>query len=176
VMLAMAAAYVLLFVGYHVATGLYLTDARATLTAGRDIDAFSDTVFLNLFENGSLATDIANALYGFARLLVPVSLVGSGKLEHLVFIGWQLLNVGVFVLAMRRVWWNPRLDPRTEFAAAWILAFLLTQGIFEPDYGTFLRHQTTLLPAFALLCLNAFWRDDGSTRPAPSLAPVGAGV
>jgi len=169
-MLAMAAAYLLMFVAYHFATGLYLTDARATLTAGRDIDVFSDTLFLNLFDNDNLLADIANALYGFTRLILPVSLLGSGKPEHLAFIAWQLVNVGVFYVAIRRVWWNPDLDARTEFAAAWIVAFLLTQGIFEPDYGTFLRHQTTLLPAFALLCINAFWRDDGSKRQPPAVA------
>ncbi|MEP7274841.1 MAG: hypothetical protein ABI812_00710 [Betaproteobacteria bacterium] len=172
--LAMAGAYLLLFASYYVATGQYLTDFRVGLTAGRDLDHFSDTAFPNRFDNDGLISDIGNAVYAFVRLIVPLWLLGSGKAQHLVFVVWELANVTVFAWAFARVWRVRGLDARTEFAAAWILAFSLTQGIFEPDYGTFLRHQTTLLPAFALLCLNAFWRAEGSS-PAPARATVSAG-
>ena len=168
--LAMFASYLLLFVGYHVITGEFLTDVRAHLTAGRDIDLFSDSLFANFFVNGDLYDDIANALFALGRLIMPVGLIGTGKLQHLAFAVWEALNVGVFVVLFARVWRRRETDARTEFAAAWVLAFTLIQAIFEPDYGSFLRHQTALLPAFAMLALNAFWSREGRPFPVRSRA------
>jgi hypothetical protein len=153
----MALVYVLLFAAYHLGTGGYLTDFRARLTAERDIDLYSATAFRNRFVNDNLVSDVLNAADAFVRLTVPIPLLAARKLQHLAFAVWELLNVGVFAVLFARAWRRRDIDARTEFAAAWILAFSLTQAMFEPDYGTFFRHQTTLLPAFALFCINAGW-------------------
>jgi len=155
--LLMFAAYIMLFVGYHLATGKFITDFRAALTAGRELDLFSDTAFPNRFANETLLDDVLNAMYAFVRLMIPLPLMATGKVQHLAFALWEVASVALFALLFARVWRVPNLDARTEFSAAWILAFSLTQGLFEPDYGTFLRHQTNLFPALALLTLNAVW-------------------
>lgn len=169
---AIAGVYMLLLVAYHLATDTYLTDFRTLLWTNRDIDQFSDSAFPNLFANDNVAFDILNAFFALFRLLLPFALLPTGKPQHLVFIVWELATLAAFVVVFRRVWRVPALDARTEFAAAWILAFTMTQALFEPDYGTFLRHQTALLPAFALLTLNALWpaRATGQSRPPEASA------
>jgi hypothetical protein len=153
----MTAAYLLVFVGHYLVTGTYLTDARVVLAADRELDLFSDSAFPNHVVNENLLDDVLNAFYALLRLLLPFPLLAVGKLQYVAFVVWEILNVALFAALFARVWRRADTDACTEFAAAWMLAFTLTQAIFESDYGTFLRHQTTLLPALALLCINAIW-------------------
>jgi len=173
--LAMAAVYVLMFVAYHAVTNDYLTAIRVVLTANRDVDLFSDSVFYNSLDADSVLNDIFNAAFGFVRLVMPFALLAIGKPQYFLFIAWEVANVVAFAWLFARAWRSPETDARTAFAAAWILAFTLVQGIFEADYGTFLRHQTTLLPALALLAVNTIWWPSGVRRTrADARAPSSA--
>jgi hypothetical protein len=154
-----------LLVAYHVVTGAYLTEWRSILTEGRDLDLFSDTAFSNAFPPTSLVNDFANAMTALVHLLFPTSMLSSGKVQHLAFALWEIVNVAAFVVLIRRVWRDDGASARLVFAAAWIVAFTLMQSTFEPDYGTFLRHQSTLLPLLAFIALETLW-------PARRLPPV----
>jgi len=162
--LAMTALYVMMFVAYHVVTNDYLTAIRVVLTANRDVDLFSDSVIYNTLDADGVLNDIVNAAFGFVRLVMPFALLAIGKPQYFLFIAWEIANVVAFAWLFARAWRRPDTDARTAFAAAWILAFTLVQGIFEADYGTFLRHQSTLLPALALLAVNTVWRPSGARR------------
>jgi hypothetical protein len=164
-------------VSYHLATGEYLTDWRNILTEGRDLDLFSDTAFSNPLPATSLAADFANAMLALLRLLVPYTMLASGKVQHLAFAAWELVNVAVFVVLLARAWRRDGASARLVFASAWVIAFTLTQSTFEPDYGTFLRHQTTLLPMLAFIAMETLWpapatRISAGRPDTPPPAPV----
>jgi len=176
---AMLVTFFALLVAYHLATGEYLTDWRNILTEGRDLDLFSDTAFANALPPTSLAADFANAMLALARLLVPYTMLASGKLQHLAFAGWELVNVVAFAILLSRAWRRDDASARLVFASSWIIAFTLTQSTFEPDYGTFLRHQTTLLPLLAFVAMETLWpseRARSAQRWAPGYEAISSGA
>jgi hypothetical protein len=163
--LAALVIFVGVLVAYHVATGLYLTEWRSILTENRDLDLFSDTAFSNTFNPPtSLPADVANAMIALVKLLLPYTMLSSGKVQHLAFAAWEVVNVAVFAVLIRRIWRDDASSARLVFAAAWVVAFTLMQSTFEPDYGTFLRHQATLLPMLVYIALETLW--PRGTRPA----------
>jgi hypothetical protein len=161
---AILSIFFLLLVSYFLATGEYLTGWRNILTEGRDLDLFSDTAFVNAYPLTSVWLDFVNAMVALAHLLVPYSMLASGKLQHVAFAAWELANVVVFGILVARAWRRRDAPARLVFAAAWVIAFTLTQSTFEPDYGTFLRHQTTLLPLLAFIALETLWPSASNNR------------
>lgn len=105
---------------------------------------------------------VGAALVMVALMVVPVPLLLSGSVYHLAaglaIAGlWLLVLVPVLRGRLREV---PRAcadEPgrvRAARAAALLLAFLLTQALFEPDYGSALKHLTPLLPLVLLVHLH----------------------
>jgi hypothetical protein len=94
----------------------------------------------------------ANALLTLILLAVPIPLIITGSPVYLVFAAmmivlWRTLFITVRD-GMRRGLF--RTDVRSARASAVLLATLPTLAIFEPDYGSYLKHLTPLLPLFFL--------------------------
>jgi hypothetical protein len=54
---------------------------------------------------------------------------------------------------------------RQSAAASWCVAFTIVQGMFEPDFGSFIKHETNLVPMLTYLYLSA-WRAPLAPREA----------
>ena len=111
----------------------------------------------------------ANALVTLVLLAVPAPLIITGSPVYLVFavvmaVLWWRLFATVREGMRQRLF---RADVRVARACALLLATLPTLAIFEPDYGSYIKHLTPLLPLF-LLPLRAR-REMGAhaRRPAP---------
>jgi len=111
----------------------------------------------------------ANALTTLVLLAIPVPLLVTGSPVYTVFAAVMVvLWLSLFATVrdgMRQGLF--RADVRTARACALLLATLPTLAIFEPDYGSYIKHLTPLLPLF-LLPLRA--RRDmraHARRPAP---------
>lgn len=160
------------FLGFHLvhlATGQYLTDSRFMLNINRWGDPDAVTAIQLLLPNTSSWTDLINSIYGWTALLVPVQLVSIGGLQHITFGLFQFVNVLLFVVSARHVLKHRAEIQMTigqdglrqmEVAVAWCIAYSYTQGIFEPDFGSFSRHQIILVPMLILLLMWHFgyWR------------------
>ncbi|HZZ46824.1 MAG TPA: hypothetical protein VFE65_08070 [Pseudonocardia sp.] len=93
-----------------------------------------------------------NALLTLVLLIVPIPLVVAFSPAYLVFgaiisVLW-LSVLRVTVRGTRRGWF--RADVRLSRAVSLLLAMLTVQAIFEPDYGSYIKHLTPLLPLFFL--------------------------
>lgn len=98
---------------------------------------------------------IVNNVLTLVALWVPVPVALSGGAYYLaiaaiIFALWVL-----FASAVRR-----GLDARTARAVSLIVSFVAVQAVFEPDYGSALRHLTPLLPLFVWV----IWRSRGAAR------------
>ncbi|MGP9693480.1 hypothetical protein ACT3TZ_02510 [Brachybacterium sp. AOP25-B2-12] len=113
---------------------------------------------------------IVSALIMLALLIVPLTLAASGSAYHLASAGliaaiWFVILTPVArgLLARRPA----VLGVQASRAAALLLAALVVQALFEPDYGSYLKHLTPLLPlALAMLPAAAL------LRPAETFAGV----
>ncbi|GAA3718450.1 hypothetical protein GCM10022204_43090 [Microlunatus aurantiacus] len=134
-----------------------------------------------------------NAFLVFLSLVVPWPLVLGGSLTYLVMAAmlcflWAMLMwslhlvqreraTGIETPLMSSLGHAPLRDryPRPERAIALLLSLVIVQAIFEPDYGSYVKHLSPMLPLFvALLPLSptAGWsRRSSRVRAARSSDP-----
>ena len=149
-----------LSIASHSFANLWLSDGRTIVLEGREGDPDSVTVFANAFENSSAFTDIANVAIGWLMLVFPVYLFVLGAPQHIAFAIFQLCNTALF---LRMAPGLPLREPgkpspaQWQFASAMLLcvAYTITQGMFEPDFGSFAKHELNILPAFFYLLCHA---------------------
>jgi len=153
-------------------SGMWLSDGRTVVVDARAFDPDSATIFANLLPNTSAVTDLVNTVAGWAMLMAPVFLLHLGGMQHVTFAGFQFANTALFVLSQ----WQARRSGDLDSAVAWrfaaattfCIAYTLVQGMFEPDFGSFAKHEVNLLPMLFFVLLH-------SPRPrgsGPSWAPA----
>ena len=152
--------------------GFWLSDGRTVVVEAREGDPDSATMFFNPWINTSPATDLANTIAGWLTLVLPFYLLALGAVQHVAFALFQFANTALFVRAVRAL---PR--PRRGVApsarewqlaaaAAWCVAYTIVQGMFEPDFGSFVKHAANLAPMLMLLVSRH------ATRTVPTSQPV----
>lgn len=153
----------------HEHLDIYLSDGRTVTTEGREGDPFQATLLVNAMPNTSVATDVANSLLGWLALIVPVYVLSLGGLQHIGFAVFQACNTAMFVALAVRL--RHQRDWRVLAASSFCVAYSLVQGMFEPDLGSFLKHETNLLPLYFYLLRRGCERAAGASattegRPA----------
>lgn len=133
-----------------------------------------------------------NAFIVFLSLVAPWPLLPGGSTTFLAMAVllaglWGLLIVGLLRLqeertnrysvhpATKRANLSER-TPRVERAIALLLGLVVVQAIFEPDYGSYVKHLAPMLPLFiALLPLTPAVEGDGGAHVAERLQPAATG-
>lgn len=144
----------------HSYANLWLSDGRTIVLEGREGDPNSATAFANAFENTSEFTDVANVVIGWLTLVFPLYLFMLAAPQHIAFAVFQLYNTALFLRMVPCLPLREAGKPSTaqwQFASAMLLcvAYTLTQGMFEPDFGSFAKHELNILPAFFYLLCHA---------------------
>jgi hypothetical protein len=156
-------AVLIMSAGAHGFAGMWLSDGRTIVAEARELIAFSITQFTNLISNTSPLTDLLNTGIGWAMLLFPAFLIGLGGLQHIAFAVFQFGNTLLFARAAWRMRTLRRLSAAAEWqlasAASFCIAYTIVQGMFEPDFGSFAKHETTLLPMLLYVLVWAYPRD-----------------
>ena len=147
----------------------YLSDGRTVTTEGREGDPYQVTLLANPRPNTSVATDVANSLAGWLALIVPLYLLPLGGLQHVGFAVFQAVNTIVFVAVQIRL--RERRDWRLLAASSFCVAYSLVQGMFEPDFGSFVKHETNLLPLYFYL-LRRFAHEPRAAPTAVTVDPA----
>jgi len=122
---------------------------RATLDIGTII-----TPFISAPEPfGGIANNLLTAL----ALIVPLPVIALGGIYYLLIAGMILL------MWVALVWALPTgSDVVASRSVALIVAFVSVQAVFEPDYGSALRHIAPLLPLF-------LWVSWSGVSPPPTM-------
>lgn len=86
-------------------------------------------------------------------LIVPIPLLLNGSAPHVVY---AIAIFALWVCLFRRLVLDyPRLDDvnrgRALIGLSFLLALITVQSVFEPDYGSYLRHLTPALPVMIAL-------------------------
>lgn len=149
-----------------------LTDARMTVNVERIDSPDARSAFSNPFENTGFATDVANAAFAWVYMNVPVALLLNAAPHYVFFVGLQLCSLWFFVAGCATYSRGARqaghADPTHLRCAAFVIAYSLTQSIFEPDFGSFLRHEVVLMiPMLIIAFCRAHARRPGSVGIGP---------
>lgn len=162
---AVVLAFITLAVAFQLFRGEQLGATREWVNSGR-IESSVATLITNPDFGTSPAAGVLSTLVVALFLLVPIPLFAMGSLYYLVA-GFAILVLWV-VVAMAIVRGRALRDSRTAWIAAVLVSLFIVLVIFEPDYGSYLKHLTPFLPLFlALIPLRARESspDTGSSSP-----------
>ena len=157
-LLWVAGALTVATLGYALLTGSPIQSIRASVNDVRDAtDAAS--MISPLAPPGSFVTDVASALALFVALFVPLPLLMTGQAIH-----------AVYAVAIVGLWLLPLLSAHSLRAAAdkagdeharrvalsafyLLVAFVTVLALFEPDYGSYLRHLSSMVPLMTVMAV-----------------------
>lgn len=184
--------YAMLQPAFQALLGFGLQGNREWSNAERGADATSvGTLITSIAPEATGAAGVGAALVMLVLMVVPVPLLVTGNPVHLAaallfLVLWSLVLVPVLRgRLVRRDGTDgaPGLPSpirvRATRAASLLLAFLLVQALFEPDYGSALKHLAPLLPLLLVVHLAPVRTPEGpesaeSATRDPATAPEGA--
>lgn len=106
----------------------------------------------NIFDdNGNLGLYMVNYVINAVRMMIPVELLTNG-VYYLPFVVYQVFILYYLVLAIKKV--NKNTDDNIIFALCAFGGYLLVSFTFEPDFGSFVRHEAATFPILHLMVLN----------------------
>ncbi|GAB3497980.1 hypothetical protein [Amycolatopsis cihanbeyliensis] len=153
------------------------------LLLGKDLNAFRESVAQFRVNSPNAQSAIqdylpadtpvlaaANAALTAVLLVVPVPLLLDFSV---VYLGFSVVIAALWLgtvgsglwRGMRRGWLVK--DVRMSRAIALLLAMLTVQAVFEPDYGSYIKHLTPLLPLFLLLFVRRRAQRDAEASAIP---------
>lgn len=88
-----------------------------------------------------------NFCLDFIRLLLPIELLFKG----VIYIPFLIYQAALVTLLFRNMKCFRILDEKRVLAISIIIGFLMVSAIFEPDFGSFIRHQSCIFPLASLL-------------------------
>lgn len=134
--------------GSDLIVGLNLNSAREVVAQTNSL--YANTVIQDYIPVTGPLGGAANALCTLVLLVVPLPLLVTPEPVYLAFSGlitalWLNLFFVVYK-GMRKSWFT--VDVMLSRSVSLLLAILVVQAIFEPDYGSYIKHLTPFLPLF----------------------------
>lgn len=123
-------------------------NVRSVLNYNREGADNAVTIITDVFNsNGNLVLWLINYIITAIRMLFPFELLFK-SVAYVPFIIFQLIITFYFILSYKRLF-NFK---NTTFVLSLCVftSFLLTSVMFEPDFGSWLRHECTTLPVTIL--------------------------
>ncbi|KWZ85251.1 hypothetical protein [Heyndrickxia coagulans] len=122
--------------------GIYLTDSRTLVNEILE----SNTKIENPLQNNSIFTDLFNWIYIWFSLLVPIPLLLKYGIIQTAFSLLNIVTVATFLLKIKRHKYSIPESLGFLWSISTVISFSLVQAIFEPDYGSYVKHEVVLIP------------------------------
>ncbi|RZF30216.1 hypothetical protein EVC45_08500 [Paraburkholderia sp. UYCP14C] len=157
---------------FQMAMGESLDFARQSANEWRDAKEVA-SIIVPFIPGSGIAVGVANAAITLATFMLPLRLILSGyALQMLGGIGLFCTFSMVFLRYRPLASLFPAVGGFDKLCLCFLVSFVVTQAIFEPDYGSFLRHLSPVSPLIMFLALRL--RLDptrGSTAMVPDPVP-----
>lgn len=158
---SIALAFLILAILFQAVLGVDLAHYRYMVNDARTYDMNASTMIQPMLPTGGIGFEWLNAVAQFFLMFFPIPLL-TGNPLYLVFflivasIGLRLLAISRLAIARKEL----NAGTREGRCLALVLSFVTIQSIFEPDYGSYIKHLTPMLPlVLFLMC----WRPQTST-------------
>lgn len=102
-----------------------------------------------LFPNSNPALLAVDYFIKILRLMIPIELLFKLKFTYLFLLVYQSLLLGFLMRTFKNR--DKTLNPTRTIAMYLYIAFLLCSAAFEPDFGSWVRHQGVAFPVILLL-------------------------
>lgn len=128
---------------------------RDTYDDTMDGNADSATFIKNWIPGSGLPVFMANYVVDAFRMMIPLELALRGPYYWPFFI-FQVLVTVYLVNLLRQM--NKLNDPTVFLALCVFVGYALASFIFEPDFGSWTRHEAATFPVLHMLVLNTYQR------------------
>lgn len=82
------------------------------------------------------------------RMLVPIELAKLGP-KYIVYVIYQVMITCILIKNIKNI---NKISNQRKIAIFIYLAFLMGSVTFEPDFGSWIRHESVLFPIFMIIC------------------------
>lgn len=132
-------------------TYLSVVTVRDSLTLARQGSESAQTLILNpIPTRGSLGLFLLDYVINFFRLMLPLELLPKGPAYYLFILFQFYLSFRLLLLFRNRKQELFR-NSQQKLLLGVVIAYYVVSAIFEPDFGSFIRHEAALSPVlFAL--------------------------
>ena len=118
-----------------------------------DGSADSATLIRNWIPGDGLPVFMANYVFNAFRMMIPLELALKGA-YYLPFFAFQCMITFYTVNLIRQI--NNIDDPNLFIALCVYIGYALASFIFEPDFGSWTRHESATFPVLLLLVCNHY--------------------
>lgn len=101
--------------------------------------------------NGKLEIFMVDYVINCVRMLFPIELLKNGVF-YVPFIAFQVFMVFYLVRGLKEI---KNLSETTLIALCVFLAYFMGSVLFEPDFGSFVRHEAATFPIIILMVFNS---------------------
>lgn len=127
-----------------------LVTARSGVNDIREGNIDVNSMINNLIPGTNLGATILNLPINVVRLLFPLEMVARGPL-YLLFFAYQIILDYLLYLCAKRMLLHKPTNRECAMLLSLFLGFVVTCSFFEPDFGSWLRHEVTAFPIYQAL-------------------------
>ena len=128
-----------------------IVGARDSVNINRsEIDTSS--LINNLLPNNNIIFYFLNFIINFVRLALPLELIFKGPI-YIIYVVYQLFITYILFQNSKKV------SSANRLPLSLMLAYFTTSVLFEPDFGSFLRHESVYF-LIVLLLINSIRRSE----------------
>ncbi|HJD68479.1 MAG TPA: hypothetical protein K8V54_01915, partial [Corynebacterium kroppenstedtii] len=157
-----------------VARGFPADHYRTLVNAGRGADTGS--LIGRFVEHPEPIAGIVNVVLSTVMLMFPVTLAAKLSPYYLVIFVVIASFWASYFHAVGQWLRSDHRPPLVGRAVCLIAAFAVVQGLFEPDYGSALRHLTPLIPLFFIVAAGERGAERAAERGVAGGSGAGRGV
>lgn len=112
------------------------------------MEAGTDSLITSLVPGESLFIYMVNYIITYFRLLIPIELLFNIKIQYIPFVVYQLSFTYYYIknISMMNI-----IDDKKFIALVFLTAYILVSAIMEPDFGSWVRHQTACFSLIIIL-------------------------
>ncbi|WP_321858690.1 hypothetical protein [Paraburkholderia tropica] len=144
---------------FNVVLGIDLAYYRYVVNDTRTYDVAANTMIKPILPVGGIILEWCNAVLQFILMFFPLPLISANPLYLVFFV--MIASLGIRLWSMLKNLANiPRelRATKSKECLGLLMAFVTVQSIFEPDYGSYIRHLMPMLPvALFITCRNSIF-------------------
>ncbi|MFL9998166.1 hypothetical protein [Paraburkholderia sediminicola] len=158
VLLGIVIAFLILAVAFQGIFGVGLSHYRDIVNDARTYDLDANTMIKPLLPTGGIALGWLNAVLQFILMFFPFPLLSGNPLYLFFFVVISSLAIRLYritrsIVVSRGV----KRGGRQFNCLALVLSFVTIQSVFEPDYGSYIKHLTPMLPLVQYVLYMRKW-------------------
>ncbi|WP_164515808.1 hypothetical protein [Bifidobacterium dolichotidis] len=132
-----------------------IVGSRANANSAREGSADAKSAIINLIPGNGLLISLINYPISAIRMMIPIELLFRG-VSYIPFIIFQILITVFYLRIIVAFVMKPYI--KTEYILSFevFTAFLLVSFFFEPDFGSWVRHEMAAFPVFQSFVFSSY--------------------